>query len=193
MNTFEFQLHFQLPESETDPEAWLDALFEAGCDDALIGVAAQGYLSLDFSRDAAAAWNALQTAVEDVKKAIPEARLVSAGPDLLNLSELAELLSERLVKVTRQAMRKYAKGEVKKVTTRFPSPRVSGGTPLWHADDVLGWMTENHKIRQQAADRAAALRALTSATRTLNSTKEYQQSRTTDPDLVQKAERILAA
>ena len=30
MNEYVFQLYYQLPESEPDPEAWLDALFEAG-------------------------------------------------------------------------------------------------------------------------------------------------------------------
>ena len=29
MNEYVFQLYYQLPESEPDPEAWLDALFEA--------------------------------------------------------------------------------------------------------------------------------------------------------------------
>ena len=40
MNEYVFQLYYQLPESEPDPEAWLDALFEAGCDDALDQIAA---------------------------------------------------------------------------------------------------------------------------------------------------------
>ena len=43
MNEYVFQLYYQLPESEPDPEAWLDALFEAGCDDALVGVAVAGH------------------------------------------------------------------------------------------------------------------------------------------------------
>ncbi|MBM7333648.1 MAG: DNA-binding protein [Alcanivorax sp.] len=192
MSTFEFQLHFQLPDGEADPELWLDALFEAGCDDALVGLASHGYLSLDFNREAPTAWEALQTAVRDVKTAIPEARLVSAGPDLLNLSELAELMTDRLAKVTRQAMRKYAKGEVKRTATRFPSPRVSGGTPLWHADEVLAWMMDNRKI-QATSEPAQSLITLASAIRMLNSTKEYHQSRAAAPELIQKAEQLLVS
>ena len=186
MNEYEFQLYYQLPESEPDPETWLDALFEAGCDDALIGVAVAGHMALDFTRQASNPLAALRSAIDDVQRAIPSGRLVSVGPDLLNLSELSTLISERLSKVSRQAMRKYATGDVRRVRTRFPAARVSGSTPLWHVDDVLHWMKENGKFKPEAVERADALIELSAAIRTVNALDEYAASRAAYPGLAEQ-------
>jgi len=146
MKTYDFVLRFDLPHRDDDPEDHLDALFEAGCDDAVIGTGSPGTLALDFSRQADTAGKALTGAVENILCAIPEARLTEVGPDLLNLSELAAWISDRGQRVTRQAIRKYAKGKVARVSSRFPSPAVSGSAPVWHLADVLRWMQENKKI-----------------------------------------------
>ena len=187
MNEYEFQLYYQLPESEPDPEVWLDALFEAGCDDALVGVGVAGHMALDFTRPAQNPLAALHSAIDDVQRAIPTGRLVSVGPDLLNLSELSTLLSERLSKVSRQAMRKYATGEARKIRTRFPPARVSGAIPLWHVDDVLKWMKHNGKFKPEATEQADALIEISAAIRTVNAVDEYAASRAAYPDLTEQA------
>lgn len=191
MTEYEFQLYYQLPDRQPDPEAWLDALYEAGCDDALVGVAVRGHLSLDFTREAENPLMALRSAMADVRRAIPDAHLVGAGPDLLNLSELSSLLSSRLAPVTRQAMRKYAAGEVRKVVSRFPSPRVNGTTPLWHLDAVLVWLKDNGKITADRQPRADSLIALCETIRAFNAAGEYALSRASHPSLAAQAMKLM--
>lgn len=76
MNDYDFILKFDLPEKDADPEQFLDALYDAGCDDATIGVGQRGRISLNFIRQSTSAAEAISSAIVDVKKAIPEARLI---------------------------------------------------------------------------------------------------------------------
>jgi hypothetical protein len=151
MTEYNFVLHFALPNREEDPEAYLDALYESGCDDALVGTGLPGYIALDFTRESESAYQALTSAVADVKAAIPGAKLTEVGPDLLNTSEIAEIVSQKAISITRQSVRKYAMGEVAKVKTRFPAAAVSGSSPVWHLADVLTWMLENDKLKPEQA------------------------------------------
>jgi len=75
--------------------------------------------------------SALHSAVADVQRAIPEARLIEAGPDYVGLTEMAELLG-----ISRQAMRKIMAKNIE----RFPMPVHEGNPSIWHLKDVLGWM-----------------------------------------------------
>ena len=50
MNEYDFGLHFKLADYKTDPSIYEDRLFEAGCDDALLGNGQRGYIGLDFIR-----------------------------------------------------------------------------------------------------------------------------------------------
>lgn len=163
MNEYEFVLRFQLPEGITDSEEYLDALYEAGCDDAMVGVGLPGYIGLDFSREATSATEAVISAIRDVKKAIPGAKLMEATPDLLNISEIADFISPRLQKMTRQAIRKYAFGHVAKVKSRFPAAAVSSSSPLWHLDEVVTWLVENNKADKFKAQRILETSKITRA------------------------------
>ena len=153
MNEYEFVLRFQLPDGDQQSEQYLDALYEAGCDDATIGSGLQGYIGLDFCREAVSAEEAVISAVKAVKKAIPNATLKEVTPDLLNISEIADFLSPRLQKVSRQAMRKYAFGQVAKIKTRFPAAAVTSSSPLWHLDEVVSWLVENNKADKSKAEK----------------------------------------
>src|SRR3990167_11113030 len=42
MTDYEFTLKFRLPDSNVDPEQFVDALSVAGCDDALVGIGQRG-------------------------------------------------------------------------------------------------------------------------------------------------------
>ena len=140
MNEYEFELIFRLQEGE-NPERYLDALFEAGCDDATIGTGRGGMIGLHFTRLAPTAKDAVQSAISDVVAAIPHARLDSAGPDLVNASELAILFG-----CTRQNMSKYTAGKMASVRSSFPKPVISGKTSYWHAALVGAWLRENDAL-----------------------------------------------
>jgi hypothetical protein len=80
---YDFELRFKLPADDTDADEVVERLGEAGCDDALIGVGQPGRIALKFAREAESAKRAIVSALEDVKKAIPAAKLIEAGPDKL--------------------------------------------------------------------------------------------------------------
>lgn len=132
---WEFVLKFRLPESGQDPSTWLDALFEAGCDDATVGVGRIGSVALDFSREALSAEEALRSAIADVQAAIPGSFPIEVGPDLVNLADLA-----KVVGCSRQNLRKYAAGEIRTLTVPFPEPVFSGNPSLWRLAEVGAWL-----------------------------------------------------
>lgn len=76
MNKYEFLLQLQLPDAGDDPAQWVDALAQAGCDDATVGIGQRGRIALDFAREARSAFEAVASAVRAVKRAIPGATLV---------------------------------------------------------------------------------------------------------------------
>ena len=75
-----FTLAYQLPSDDIDMDAIMDRLAEAGCDDALVGVGQPGRLALEFVREAPSAHDAIEGAIEDVRRALPYASLIE--PDL---------------------------------------------------------------------------------------------------------------
>ena len=75
----EFVFFYSLPEDQPDPASYLDALYEAGFDDALVGVGTPGRIALYLTRstDSNHANAAVAAEVMDgIKKAIPGARLM---------------------------------------------------------------------------------------------------------------------
>lgn len=142
MATYEFVLTFALKDSNADPLDYSDALYEAGCDDATVGVGKRGSIALDFSREAPDAKTAIQSAIDAVLKAIPGAELVEAKPDLVNLSDLAEMVG-----CSRQNVRKYAAGEIRTAQSPFPLPAFTGAPDLWHLLEVVAWLSEHTELR----------------------------------------------
>ena len=74
-----FTLAYQLPSDDNDMDAIMDRLAEAGCDDALVGVGQPGRLALEFVREACSADDAIEGAIKDVRRALPNARLIEAA------------------------------------------------------------------------------------------------------------------
>jgi hypothetical protein len=130
MAVYEFVLKFTVGDAGTDPSRFISALGEAGCTDALVGVGQMGVIGLDFARAAPSAREAVSSAIADVKRAIPEAVLVEATPDLVGLTEVAELLG-----FSRQYMRKLAYS----CARSFPAPIHEGKPSMWHLFTVLRW------------------------------------------------------
>ena len=134
MNEYQFELTFKLPQ-EADSDQYFAAL-EKSCSDAMIGTGQTGYMAFDFTREAPSAYDAIKSAVADVKKAIPEASLVEATPDFVGLTDVAELLG-----FSRQYMRKLMLNS----GTTFPSPVHEGKASIWHLSNILVWLKENNK------------------------------------------------
>jgi len=130
---YEFTLSFKLAASEADTDTLIERLGAAGCDDALVGIGQSGRIALNFTREAGSAQEAIVSALRDVRKAIPDARLVEAGPDLVGLTDIAELVG-----VTRQNMRKLSLA----YADSFPVPVHSGSVALWHLAHVLRWLSD---------------------------------------------------
>ena len=130
MKEYEFILKFILRDNETAPEVFVEKLGEAGCDDALIGIGVNGRIALDFTRESASALDAVLSAIKEVKQAIPDARLIEATPDLVGLTDVADILG-----FTRQNMRKLMLKN-----PDFPPPVHEGKPSIWHLAKILRWM-----------------------------------------------------
>ena len=131
MKCYDFELSFKLPGVNADGEQYLDALYEAGCDDAMIGVGRKGYISADFSRESTSLDSAVESAILEVQKAIPGARLISAGPDLVGVSDIAAILE-----CSRQNIRQHLSD------ANAPIPTYQGKRDMWHFGEVLIWLRD---------------------------------------------------
>mgnify|MGYP001814664299 CR=1 FL=1 len=92
MKEYDFILKLSLSDNEADPELCIAELEQAGCDDALVGIGSNGRLGLDFTRRSSSALEALLSALKDVKRAIPGAKLIEAAPDMVGLTDVADIL-----------------------------------------------------------------------------------------------------
>ena len=141
---YAFNLKFKLAPGEVDHDAIMMRLAQAGCDDALVGLGAARHVGLEFIREAETAEDAILSAVEDVKNALPGSQLVEAGPDFVGLTDVAELLG-----VTRQNMYKLMLNNAEV----FPSPVHGGSSSVWHLADVLVFMQERkYKLAKSLLD-----------------------------------------
>lgn len=126
-----FTLKFQLSDNDAHPTDLVERLGAAGCDDALVGIGRPGRLALEFTREAIDASSAIRSALADVRQAVPSARLVEVTPDLVGLTDAAQIVG-----VSRQNMRKLMLAH----SANFPLPVHEGNASLWHLADLLVWM-----------------------------------------------------
>ena len=147
MSEYEFTLTFTLPSLGVDVDDLIERLGAAGCDDAAIGVGVRGRVALSFMREAESAAKAVFSGILNVKRAIPDATLMEASPDLVGLTDVAELLH-----VTRQNVRKL----ILDCEALAPVPVHEGRPTIWHLAKVLGWLREekNYPIEEDLADLA---------------------------------------
>jgi hypothetical protein len=144
----------------------LDAFYEAGCDDALIGIR-DGIAFADFCREADSLQEAVLSAIRDVKKA--GARVEHVEPDeLVTMSEIARRLD-----ITREGVRKRVTGE--RGPGSFPSPvgNLTQRSPLWRWSDVLAWHQSYQGYGQvETPDRIQATSCLAATTAAINAALE---------------------
>jgi len=138
MNTFDFELKFSLPETSQNPAFFIDQLGAVGCTDALIGIGQAGRIAFHFTRDANSAFEAVLSAIKNIRQAIPEANLIEAAPDLVGLSDVAEILG-----YSRQNIRKLMLNNL----DSFPTPVHEGKTMLWHLSSILSWIKEKNRYQ----------------------------------------------
>jgi len=136
MKEYEFTLKFTLPDRSIDPDLYVDRLAEEGCDDALVGIGRKGRISLQFNRESENSSEAVLSALRNVKKAIPGARLIGVEPDLVGLTDVADLMG-----FSRQNMRKIMINN----GDSFPLPVYDGTPSLWRLFHVLAWLKEQQQ------------------------------------------------
>lgn len=134
--TFEFTLKFALPDASADAGEYVSKLEMGGCDDALIGIGQVGRIAMNFDREADSAFDAVSSAILDVKDVIPEARLIEAVPDLVGLTDVADIVG-----CSRQYMRKLMLNS----NGNFPMPLHEGKSAIWHLSSILHWLESNRK------------------------------------------------
>ena len=133
MGQYDFTLKFALGQQDMDTEALVEELLAEGCDDALIGLGQPGRIALNFTREASSADEAVLSALSDVRRTIPDAKLIEATPDLVGLTDIANLLG-----FSRQYMRKLVVAS----GPEFPLPVHEGKPAIWHLATVINWFTE---------------------------------------------------
>lgn len=135
MMEYEFTLKFSLGNKNINPEDYIEKLENQGCTDALIGVGKNGRIALNFIREAESAYDALFSAISDVKKAIPDAKLIEATPDFVGLTDIADILG-----FTRQNMRKIMENNI----DEFPLPIHEGSSSIWNLFNILDWIKKKN-------------------------------------------------
>ena len=138
MKTYEFELKFSLPRTAPDSRHFIERLGETGCTDALVGIGQSGRIAFHFNRDANCAFEAVLSAIKDIKQAIPEASLIEAAPDLVGLSDIADILG-----YSRQNIRKLMMNNL----ASFPTPIHEGKTILWHLSSILTWVKDRDRYQ----------------------------------------------
>ncbi|MDD5296619.1 MAG: DNA-binding protein [Rhodocyclaceae bacterium] len=128
---YDFTLKFRLSDADGDIDDLLERLGAAGCDDALVGTGIQGRIALNFIRSADSANAAMVSALQDVRKALPTAKLIEVGPDFVGLTDVAEVVG-----VSRQNMRKLMLTHAK----TFPPAIHEGSASIWHLALILDWL-----------------------------------------------------
>ena len=156
---FEFEIVASLPEKEIDKGAIVDALFEAGCDDAAVGLGAPGLVGVGFTRTGTDAETVITEAAQQVMAGLPEgSRLREVGPDLVSLAEVAARLG-----VSRQALQK-----------REMPPVSLGG--LYRASEILSTLEKRPGKLGDALGRSRSWFASATAAQMINARSSLEQN-----------------
>jgi hypothetical protein len=130
----------------------LDAFYEAGCDDALIGMR-DGIAYAEFCREANSFREAVLSAIGDVESARADAKVEHVEPDeFVTMSEIA-----RRLQITREGVRKRVAGQ--RGPGNFPSPvgSLTKHSPLWRWTDVVQWHRMHYGGQTDASEDSPAL------------------------------------
>lgn len=156
MTSYEFTLKLNREVTEAE----IDALYEAGCDDAGIETGLLGTL-IQFDREAPSLAQAITSAARDIDK-VPGLRAVGVACDnMVTLRDIADRIGR-----TREAVRLWASGE--RGPGGFPAPELitTGGEKVWDWEQVAYWLRWHRDVIDQTPG-MAALHVLATADRVL--------------------------
>ncbi|WII92449.1 XRE family transcriptional regulator [Kingella negevensis] len=143
MNTYHFTILIRHATHNSELE---DALFEAGCDDALL-FSTNGAVCLEFDREAPDAQTAVQSAFTQIQQAGFH-DLVLQETGYATLGEIAQRSG-----LSRAALSQYALG---KRGEHFPAPMyITGKSALYSWKEAAQWLYQNGKLPQTSAEIAA--------------------------------------
>lgn len=157
----------------------MDALFEAGCDDATPSLRF-GRVYLTFARSAGSLRDAVLTAIRDVKRAKIGADVVYV--DDCNLVSQADIA--RRINRTRQQVGQYVSGT--RGPGGFPGPvcDVSEGHPRWQWCEVADWLCQNGIVGDEVLSESRVVAAI-------NSVLDVLHQRRHDSSLVDEVFRLI--
>jgi predicted DNA-binding transcriptional regulator AlpA len=136
VTTYEFTLTFDIIAVSAAPDDCVEALGAHGCDDALVGIGRTGRIALRFSRAADSPWQAVTSALRDVRSALPGAALLEASPDFVGVTEVAQIVGR-----SRQNIRQL----MLSCGASAPPPVHEGQPSIWHLADVLTWLRDSKR------------------------------------------------
>lgn len=177
MSEYEFTLILSEDLSDFD-DSVIDALYEAGCDDATIAQR-YGRIHVTFSRESRTLADAIVSAIRDVRKSrVCRGVLRVDASNLVTQAEIARRLGR-----TRQSVGQYISGE--RGPGAFPPPacNVVDGQPLWQWCEVTRWLARHNLIGSAQDHEAQELAAI-------NAILELENLRGVAPEMTQ---RILAS
>jgi len=127
-----------------ETEGLEDALYESGCDDALI-CAYGNSVYVEFDREAESLDAAIASAVDNIESAGIGAIVESVDSALVGLSDIAEI-----PEMSRQAIAMLKDGT--RGSGDFPCPiqRIKGQSPLWDWADVAEWLLKNGRLKEDS-------------------------------------------
>ncbi len=162
------EYHFELTVRGALTDDHLDALVEAGCDDATLST--KGDLTFAaFDREASTMLDAIISAIHDVET-VDGLEVLHVDPDeLVWASEIAERVGR-----TRQSVDQLIKGH--RGPGDFPSPaNHATRNPLWRWSEVDAWFA-TYEGRQPDAERSAVLGAINGALQARHSLRGSHES-----------------
>ncbi len=121
-----------------------DALYQAGCDDALVHFN-KSVVYLDFDREADTLENAVISAIQAIEQAGINAMAESVTPaPYVNISEIAKRLQ-----LSRQSISLLVAGQ--RGDGSFPAPvfQIDNKSPLWRWSTVIQWFLAYNKVSHQ--------------------------------------------
>lgn len=169
MKTHQFTLYIDGPSEITDEME--DALYKARCSDGMLGIQ-NGSLFIDFIRKAPTLLKAVMSAVKQIEKAIPGAKVSGLKPSpFLTQSELAKVMD-----VSREYVRLLTSGQ--RGAGGFPAPVMSSRKRLyWDVSNVLEWYSKaDVKAGNTDLRNAKDLVTLFLALEIRNNRDEYQRA-----------------
>ncbi len=163
--------------ADLDPRV-MDALFEAGCDDATPSLRL-GRVTLMFARVAASLKAAILSAIADVHRAGIGASVLSVDSrDLVSQADIARRIGR-----TRQMVGQYLSG--RRGPGQFPAPvrDLTEGHPLWAWSEVSSWLCQNGIVGEEVLRESREVAII-------NSTLEFVRQRRWDPELTGEVARL---